>query len=134
MSDTPKSTHGRTGRANGPEAAEAKFWHDLQVRVCRELAGIATSGRTGLWCDGFSAEQFEFEAKPQISGHVWIGVGPREHEKWRFTIVVNQSVADREAIDWAGLLPPNESTGWLRVDSIGRRMAIEPGAAVPIVR
>lgn len=134
MADTPTTPPVRPRRGDGPEMKEAKFWHDLEARVCRELAGIGSAGRHGLWCDGFIPEHFDFGKTSQIRGHVWIGVGPREHEKWQFTVHVNQKVTEREGIDWPGLLPPNDVTSWMKVDTVGKRMAIEPGAALPIVR
>jgi hypothetical protein len=113
--------------------SEGRFWHSLQLRVCRELAGIETSGRHGLACEQFVPLRFDLEPdRLQIRGHVWIRVGPREQEKWEFWIISSRPAASRETIDWPSLLPPDESTQWMRVDAIGRRLAIEPGIAVPI--
>ena len=111
---------------------EPKFWAHLEQRVCREFDGLEEYRRRGLWCDGFVPKEYSLESKTaHVSGHVWIGIGPREHEKWEFTLHMTGPVADREGIPWSDLLPPEEVTGWMKVDAAGRRMAIEPGSAVP---
>ena len=112
---------------------EAMFWNHLESRVCRELDGLEECHRRGLWCHGFVMKQYAVESAPaQVSGYVWIGVGPREHEKWEFTLVLKDTAPDRASIPWQELLPPNDVTGWMKVDLDRRRMAIEPGAAVPV--
>ena len=112
---------------------ESKYWDQLQSRVSKELNGLDECHRRGLWCHGFVPKTYSLESKPAlVSGWVWIGIGPREHEKWTFTLVLPQPAAERESIPWDDLLPPNEVTAWLTVDLPGRRMAIQPGVAVPI--
>lgn len=114
---------------------EAKFWHDLKLAVCRELDALATLGRDGLWCDGFIPATYAIETAPaQITGNVWIGVGPREHEKWKFTLTLTKPAPDRAAVEWSDLMPAYGTTGWVKVDTDHKLLAIELGAAVPIVR
>ena len=111
---------------------EPMFWHQLKYLVCRALDRLKNCDRHGIWCEQFVPEHYEFESTPgRITGHVWIGVGPREHEKWKFVVMLKQSVLDKESIDWSHLLPPDRSSSWIAVDSIGRHLALDPGAAVP---
>ncbi|MCA9758336.1 MAG: hypothetical protein KDA27_21250 [Candidatus Eisenbacteria bacterium] len=107
---------------------EPLFWSHLEVLVSRALERLDGLERHGIWCDKFMPEEYEPE---QIRGHVWVGVGPREHEKWRFVILLDKKSLSREAIDWAGLLPPDGGTPWLAVDGRQKLFRIEPGLAAP---
>jgi hypothetical protein len=110
---------------------EADYWLRLEYRVCRELAGMEDKALRWLWCDGFIPEQYWLdEATPQITGHAWIGTGPRGQERWKFTLLLQQTVRTREEISWSALLPPEDVTGWLGVDPDHRRIRITPSRAV----
>jgi hypothetical protein len=84
----------------------------------------------GLWCDGFIPERYFIDDRsPRITGQVWICAG-REQESWRFTLFLNQKYSSVEKIDWQRLVPPENVTRWLAVDLPGKRVEVEPGAAV----
>ena len=111
---------------------ESDFWIHLECRVCEEIDGLKQPGRRRFWCDGFIPERYELtNPSPQISGRVWMGVGPREQQEWEFTLLLGRPVESRDAIKWSTLLPPPNVTRWLSVDPIGKRLVVEPKAAVP---
>jgi hypothetical protein len=110
---------------------EAEFWVALEYRVCRELAGLADNSIRGLWCDGFVAKRYYFgDSEPRISGKAWICSGQKQYI-WEFTFFLPNPVASYDEIDWAALLPPENVTRWLSLDSHSERIQIAPGAAVP---
>jgi hypothetical protein len=85
-----------------------------------------------LWCDGFIPEQYLLDdATPRITGRAWIGNGPRQQDKWEFALLLPHPVGSRDEVDWATLLPPENVTRWLSLDQRGKRIQIEPTAAVP---
>ncbi len=110
---------------------EADFWVSLEVRLCRELQGMADRQHRRYWCDGLNPECYELECPaPCITGQAWICEG-RNQEEWPFTFFLPARAASADAIDWAALLPPEEVTRWLTLDPYGKRIEMEPAAAVP---
>ncbi len=110
---------------------EADYWVNLEYRVCREFAGMSENHLRYLWCDGFIPEQYLLDdPTPRITGRVWICNGPRQVE-WEFTLFLPHSVGPRDQIAWASLLPTENATRWLALDQRGKRIQIEPSAAVP---
>jgi hypothetical protein len=84
-----------------------------------------------MWCDGLIPGQFLLEdPTPRIVGTAWLCNGPRQ-EEWEFALFLPSAVASREEIDWPALLPNEDVTRWLAFDPQGKRIEIEPGAAVP---
>jgi hypothetical protein len=109
---------------------ESDYWVALEFRVCREFAGTPANHLRFLWCDGFLPEQYTVGGpSPCIKGRVCIANG-RTQDKWEFTLFLNHSVGSPSEIDWASLLPPENVTGWLAIDWPGKRIQIEPSAAV----
>lgn len=105
---------------------EVDYWPRLEFRVCRELAGMEDKALRSLWCDGFIPEDYVFDdAAPRIAGRAWICRGPQQ-DPWEFTLLLDQAVRAREDVHWEALLPPDEVTGWLDVDLLGRRIRIGP--------
>ncbi|AMV29151.1 hypothetical protein VT84_32450 [Gemmata sp. SH-PL17] len=110
---------------------EADFWLRLEFRLCSEFAGMADRHLRYLWCDGFGPERYHLgDFEPRITGHVWICNGDKQ-DKWEFTLFLPHPIGSRDEIDWASLLPPGNVTRWLAFDSRGKRIQIEPAAAVP---
>jgi hypothetical protein len=110
---------------------EAGYWATLEYRVCRELAGMPDRQLQSLWCDGFIPDQYLLDDnKPRVIGRAWICKG-RQQDEWEFTLILPRSVGSRDAIDWASLLPPENVTHWLYLDRKGKRIEIEPAAAIP---
>jgi hypothetical protein len=115
----------------GEAVNEAEYWMSLEFRLCGEFAGMADRHLRYLWCDGFIPQEYLLDAScTLITGRVWICNGRRQDE-WEFTLFLPQSVGARDQINWAALLPPENVTRWLSVDPAGRRIQIEPAAAVP---
>jgi hypothetical protein len=107
------------------------FWLSLEYRVCREFAGMKDLALRYLWCDGLCPEQYLLrDAVPRITGTAWICNGPKQDE-WKFTLFLAHTVGSREQVDWASLLPNEKVTRWLALDQHGKRIQIEPSAAVP---
>jgi hypothetical protein len=112
---------------------EQAFWHRLEFRVCREMAGTR-QGDLGLyWCDGFTPEIADLVARPpRISGRVWLARGGREQWAWAFNLILTpDALSDRGEVDWTRLLPPDDVTGWLSLDWAGKTMKVVPSAAYP---
>ena len=110
---------------------ESDFWVHLEYRVCREIDALTQSGLRRFWCDGFIPVRYEFdEPSPRIVGRVWMGVGPREQQQWEFVLLLGIPVESRENIVWSALLPTPNVTRWLSIDPIGKRLVVEPDAAV----
>lgn len=100
------------------------YWHHLVARVCHVLEYAHTGLGVGTWCDQFVPVDYGTE---RIEGHAWFGVGPREHEKWQFVLVLAKPVHSRESIVWAELLPPPGSeSSWIVIEGRSKRIRIEP--------
>ena len=111
---------------------ETEFWSDLEFRLCRELAALPQNELRYLWCDGFIPEAYLLnDPDPCVTGRVWIGNGSQSQEQWAFALFLNGSVGSHSEIKWQDLLPPEDATMWLAVDLPGKRIQIEPTAAVP---
>jgi hypothetical protein len=109
---------------------EAEYWVSLEFRVCREFAGMPQRGLRYLWCDGFIPKQYVLAGlSPRITGQVWICDDSRQ-DQWEFTLILNSPVESRAKIDWSLLLPRESVTRWLTLDQPGKRIQIEPSAAV----
>lgn len=109
---------------------ESDYWTALEFRVSREFAELPENHLRFLWCDGFSPERYLLDGpSPSISGRAWIGNGPNQ-EQWEFTLFLDRPAGSRSEVDWAALLPSENATRWLAVDPLGKRIQIEPSAAV----
>ena len=110
---------------------ESLFWTSLEFRLCGELKGMPEKELRRLWCDGFEPEQYILQdPAPRITGYVWIVHGSAGQERWTFTLFIHSPVDSSSEINWDPLLPPDNMTRWLAVDMHGRRIQIEPSAAV----
>lgn len=111
--------------------SEDDFWRRLEIRVCQELAAMPDPTLRWLGCDGFEPWQyFTEEGDARVEGRAWFLEGPGQTE-WRFTLFLPHSFGSREDIPWASLLPAENVTRWLALDRVGKRIQIEPAAAVP---
>jgi hypothetical protein len=109
---------------------EGHYWVSLEYRVCREFAGMPENQLRYLWCDGFIPEQYVLDdLTPRITGRVWICNGPKQDE-WEFTLFLSHPARSRAEIEWTSLLPSENVTRWLALDQHGKRVQIEPSAAV----
>jgi hypothetical protein len=109
---------------------EADYWVSLEWRVGSEFAGMPQNHLRFLWCDGFIPEQYLLDGPvPCITGRAWICNGSLQ-EEWSFTLFLNQAVGSPKDIEWERLLPPEGVTRWLAVDLTGKRVEVEPSAAV----
>jgi hypothetical protein len=111
--------------------SEDNFWRRLEIRVRRELAGMPEPALQWLGCDGFDPWRWYLDDEtPRIEGRVWFLEGPRQTEWW-FTLYLPRPFDSREDIPWPSLLPTEGVTRWLALDLVGKRIQIEPAAAVP---
>ena len=88
-----------------------------------------------VWCDGFLADpQIEISRRHRrITSKIWIGFGDSRQELWDFHLLLGAMVKDRQPIDWAALLPPDEVTGWLSMDFEKKLITLRTYAAYPDV-
>jgi hypothetical protein len=108
---------------------ENAFWGHLEFRVCHEMDSIEEYAKQCMYCDGFEPTTIDLDARPQrISGKAWIGDG-RLMEFWDFELLLPTQVSSREEIRWAELLPPEDVTAWLDVDSERKCLVVAPGDA-----
>lgn len=109
---------------------EEYFWAALEYRLCRELAGMSKTQLRGLWCDGIYPTQYLLDdPAPRILGRAWICAS--RQEQWNFTLFLPHTCESPAAVNWVALLPPENVTRWLALDAPGKRLQIEPAAAVP---
>lgn len=105
---------------------ESEFWDKLEYRVCKEIYGLKDASMRRFWCDGFIPEQYDIGGtEPRILGRVWMGIGPRDQQKWTFILRLPHSITTRADIDWPALLPPLDATRWLTLDPVAGRLGIE---------
>jgi hypothetical protein len=110
---------------------EPEYWARLEFRISREFSAMSENCLRFRWCDGFMPQRYQLSGpSPYIRGRAWICNGPIQ-EQWEFTLFLRQSVDSRSGIDWSSLLPPENVTKWIAVDLPGKRIEIEPSAAVP---
>jgi hypothetical protein len=110
---------------------EDDYWLRLEFRVSGEFPGMAEKRLQYFWCDGFSPrEYFLDDPEPRIVGQAWI-VEVQAQQKWEFTLFLGRTFPSREAIDWPSLLPAAGITCWVAMDIDGRRIQMDPAAAVP---
>jgi hypothetical protein len=118
-------------KGSGTSVDEKHFWTALEFRICGEFAGLPERHRRYWWCDGFSPQQYVLNGPtPCIHGKAWICNGQLQ-AVWDFTLFLNRPYASRSEIGWASLLPPSGVTCWVAIDEPGKRIQIEPFAAVP---
>lgn len=110
---------------------ESDYWLRLEYRLCSEFEGLLENHLRFLWCDGFTPQQYLVDDPlPRVTGLVWICNGQIQDE-WEFTLLLPHPVGAPSEIEWSSLLPADSVTRWLAVDPIGKRVEIEPAAAVP---
>jgi hypothetical protein len=98
------------------DQAEHQFWTKLEFRVSREMQSEPNCRRLRLWCDGFIPEHYHSDHVPhRITGAAWIGTDSRHQEKWKFSLILPSPASSRADINWAALLPPPKTNGWLVV-------------------
>ena len=112
---------------------EREYFIALEYRVCRELAGMRDENLRIIWCDGFLPDpQIEISRRHRrVTGKFWIGFGGSHHELWDFHLLLGPIVKDRQQIDWAALLPPDEVTGWLSMYFESKLLVVRPYAIYP---
>ena len=111
--------------------SESDFWLALEFRLEPEFQGMIGNHLRYRWCDSFVPEQYFLDDQsPRITGHAWI-CNDLKQDIWAFTLLLNGPITSRAEIDWSSLLPPLNVTKWLGVDIAGKRIEIEPSAAVP---
>ena len=113
---------------------EAYFWVSLELRLCREFAGLPERRYQYFWCDGFIPQGYTLDGpSPRITGRCWICNGSAQAE-WDFALLLPSPVGSREVIDWAALHPAENVTHWMSFDEGRRYIEIEPTVAVPDLR
>jgi len=63
-----------------------------------------------------------------VTGTAWICNGEQQAQ-WEFALMLKQSSPSREVIDWASLLPADDTTRWMSFDENKRYIEIDPTAA-----
>lgn len=110
---------------------ERDFWMSLEFRISREFARLPDRRYRFFWCDGFVPRDYLLDdATPRIVGTVWICDGPAQ-EEWQFALLLPSPSSTLEDLDWAALLPPDGTTGWMSFDAEHRCLEIQPSLAVP---
>jgi hypothetical protein len=94
---------------------ESEYWKCLQFRVNRGVAGSPQS--LSGWCDWFEPKTYVLDGpSPRIMGRMGF-VSGRGAAEYTFTLFLKYAVGPLNEIDWAPLLPPDGTTGWLSFDS-----------------
>jgi len=108
---------------------EAEFWVHLEFRLCQEFSGLSDRRYRSFWCDGFDPHVYTLDGPcPRVTGTAWICNGEQQAQ-WEFALMLKQSSPSREVIDWASLLPADDTTRWMSFDENKRYIEIDPTAA-----
>ena len=104
---------------------EGQFWKELRARI-NQSAQEGEKPKFPGWCDWLDPKSYASRgASARITGRASF-VDRGQTSKWRFTLILNHSIASFEEFDWSGLtplLPEDEESDWLEID--GERMTIE---------
>jgi hypothetical protein len=115
--------------SNTPQ--EDDFWVSLEFRISREFPGMPDKRLQRFWCDGFTPHKYFLDDPvPRIVGHAWMCEDQNQQE-WEFTLFLRRRYPSREAIEWWLHLPGPNVTCWVAMDIEGKRVQMEPAAAVP---
>lgn len=110
------------------DQSERQFWDGLEFCVSREMQKQPMGRSLGLWCDGFIPEHYLLDQLPRrITGLVWIGMGPRHQETWKFSLVLPPSTSDPIGAVWSDLLPISEASGWLVIATEKKEIEVRLG-------
>ncbi len=102
---------------------EDEFWKQLRFRIY--CAGSLKEPLPG-YLDWFTPRRYVFDGpSPRITGKVGF-VNGRDVIEMDFTLFLNSAAGSVADIEWANLLPPEESTGWLSFDTFHNRIEIDP--------
>ena len=109
---------------------EAHFWPRLEFRVCAELRQSKDKVLRHLWCDGFDPAGLETDhSGTWIVGRAWIMGG--DDNEFSFRLRVGDPGAHRPDADWSALVPPENTTAWLRLDPARKHIEVDPFSAIP---
>jgi hypothetical protein len=110
------------------EEVERKFWGSLEYRICREFAGFEDRLLRNYWCDGLVPDEYDLQSdEPCIRGRAYCGQSGQE--RWRFTLLIGNSVGSPADIHWPSLLPADDVTGWLSPLPRDRVLILDPLSA-----
>jgi hypothetical protein len=116
---------GHRNREEPLAVSEAEYWESLRSRVNR-----LSAGKPHGWCDWFEPRKYDLDGpSPRITGRVGF-VSGRDAAKFEFTLFLAHAADSLTAIEWATLLPPDGTTGWLSCDIERNRIEIDPSAGV----
>jgi hypothetical protein len=106
--------------------SESDYWESLRFRInclpTNHLAGGLLPG----WCDWIEPKRYVLAGpSPRISGRVGF-VSGRDAWQRRFILLVGHTVGQSSEIEWAMLLPPEDSDAWLWSDQGGQVIMLDP--------
>jgi hypothetical protein len=112
------------------EDTEKAFWASLEFRICREFAGFEDKQLRSNWCDGLVPDEYDLQSEqPSIRGTAYCGRSGQE--RWRFMLLIGNSVGSAADIDWESLLPSAAVTGWLSPHLSERQLILDPLSSRP---
>jgi hypothetical protein len=111
--------------------SEDEFWELLRFRIMSGVRGSPVD-LPGYW-DWFEPKKYVLDgSSPHVVGRVGF-VSGRDGWSRPFVLFLRNAVGALSDINWATLLPPDDTTGWLLIDEA--RIEINPAAAfTPPVR
>lgn len=110
---------------------ESRFWPRLEFRVSAELRHMQDKSLRFLWCDGFEASKTETDEQGAwIVGRAWIMGGGGDGD-YSFRMRIGRDPTARIVADWAALLPDQDATAWLHLDTAARHVEIDSFVAQP---
>tara|TARA_R110002072_G_scaffold269079_11_gene428370 strand:- start:28443 stop:28799 length:357 start_codon:yes stop_codon:yes gene_type:complete len=109
---------------------ESQFWAKLQFRVTRELGQMQDKHLRYLWCDGLDPTGVEGDWQGVwVVGRAWM-LGD-DDSVYEFRLRIGDPGSSCPVADWSALMPTEESTAWLSLDRLSKRVEIDPFAAIP---
>jgi hypothetical protein len=110
---------------------EDEFWLALEWRICRELSGMGDAVLRPMWCDGIHGAIVQPEASPAyMSGTIYIAKDGQT--AMPFTMALPNNIASTDDIVWSALMPPEDMTAWLSVDTKRKLVTIDLSKAEPV--
>ncbi len=110
--------------------SESEYWDALRFRInCLPSSSAPRSLLSG-WCDWFEPKRYLIGGpSPRITGNVGFVNGGRARQR-RFTLLVGCLSESHSEVEWAALIPSDDSDEWLSLDESGELIVIDPQKGV----
>ena len=97
---------------------DSEFWPRLARRITRELSVSRDNNLRFLWVDDFVPGTLEVQLDQRVLlARAYVDEGDRKYFSYRVTLHLSAAAAEAyHRADWSRLMPPADSTNWLRLN------------------